>query len=62
MGQSAEFVVQVMSTYITEAGDLDGVIDHLVRTANASVLEIEDLMGSWKNAAPTAAFSASWKT
>ncbi len=55
MGQSAEFVVQVMSTYKTEAGDLDGVIDHLVRTANASVLEMEDLMGSWKNAAPTAA-------
>lgn len=55
MGESAAFVVQIMSAYGVKAEELDGVMDHLVGTANASVLEMNDLMAAWKNAAPTAA-------
>lgn len=55
MGEAAEFVVQVMSTFGVKADELDGIIDRLVGTANSSVLEMDDLAASWKNAAPTTA-------
>ncbi|MFH1485035.1 MAG: phage tail tape measure protein, partial [Chloroflexota bacterium] len=55
MEKSAQTVIQGLATFGDEGVTAMDIVNGLTQTANASVSEVEDLIGAWGNAAPTLA-------
>jgi len=52
MTEASQLVIQSMAAFGYTAEETTGLVDMLVKAANASVMDVEDMAGSFKNAAP----------